>query len=134
MEKEKNKLWKVDKALFKKMKGNYVSEKEANFFKNIQYKQEYEVTALGDLLISEYENPDEIYLLRLYFDEYVIGYKIDSDGEFEAHVMNLSEALSLNLKDQGFMNRNLTLWEWLRETDYAYVNYDRNYDLHCNGH
>ena len=53
-------LWAEAKALFEQMKGNYVSNNEANFFKNIQYKQEHEITGLNDLLISEYENPYEI--------------------------------------------------------------------------
>lgn len=124
-----HKLWEKDIELFEKMKGNYVSDNEANFFKNIEYKQKYEITSLNDLLISEYENPDEIYLVRLYYEEYILGYKIDSDGEFEEHVMCLSDVLSLNLKDLGFIDRDLTLLEWLRETDYAYVNYNRNYDI-----
>ena len=124
-----HKLWKQDIELFEKMKGNYVSENEANFFKNIEYKQQYEITSLNDLLISEYENPDEIYLVRLIYDEYILGYKIDSDGKYEEHVMCLSEVLSLNLKTLGFIDRDLTLLEWLRETDYAYVNYNRNYDI-----
>lgn len=124
-----HKLWEKDIELFEKMKGNYVSDNEANFFKNIEYKQKYEITSLNDLLISEYENPDEIYLVRLYYEEYILGYKIDSDGEFEEHVMCLSDVLSLNLKVLGFIDRDLTLLEWLRETDYAYVNYNRNYDI-----
>ena len=43
--------------------------------------------------------------------------------------MNLSEVLSLNLKNLGYIDRNLTLLDWLRENNYAYVNYNRNYDL-----
>ena len=129
MENNIHELWAEDKALFERMRGNYVSNNEANFFKNIQYKQEHEITGLNDLLISEYENPDEIYLVRMYYDEYLLGYKIDSNGEFEEHVMNLSEVLALNLKELGYINRNLTLLEWLRENDYAYVNYNRNNDL-----
>lgn len=43
--------------------------------------------------------------------------------------MSLSEALSLNLKDLGFLDRNVTLLEWLREYDYNCVNYSRNFDL-----
>lgn len=129
MENNIHKLWPEDKALFEQMVGNYVSDNEHNFFKNIQYKQEYELSSLNDLLISEYENPDEIYLVRVYYDEYILGHKIDSGGEFEVHVMNLSEVLSLNLKNLGYIDRNLTLLDWLRENNYAYVNYNRNYDL-----
>lgn len=76
----KHKLWKEDIELFKKMEGNYKSANEENFFKNIRYQQEYEVSTLNDLLVSEYENPDELYLVRMYYEEYVIGHKIDSDG------------------------------------------------------
>lgn len=125
----KHKLWKEDIELFKKMEGNYKSANEENFFKNIRYKQEYEVSTLNDLLVSEYENPDELYLVRMYYEEYVIGHKIDSDGKFEVHVMNLSEALAVNLKEQEIIDKDITLLEWLRASDYIYVNYDRNNDF-----
>lgn len=133
MSSEKNKLWDVDKKLFASMKGNYVSVNEENFFKKIQYKQEYECTLLNDLLVSEYENDDEIYVVREIFEEYVVGHGIGTDGAQEEHVMNLSEALALNLKELGFIDRNLTLWDWLRECDYNVVNYERNYDIIENG-
>ena len=115
------------------MKGKYQSVNEENFFKNMQYKQEYEVTALNDLIVSEYENDDEIYIVRMYNEEYVVGHGIDSDGAQEEHVMCLSDALSLNLKDLGFIDRDLTLFQWLRERDYDVVNYERNFDLTENG-
>ncbi len=129
MENKRHELCPADKELFENMAGKYVSQNEANFFKNIQYKEEYELTGLNDLLVSEYDNPDEIYLVRMYYEEYLVGYKIGCDGKFEEHVMNLSEALALNLKELGFMDRNLSLLEWLRETDYVYVDYNRNFDF-----
>ena len=61
------------------MKGKYQSVNEENFFKNMQYKQEYEVSALNDLIVSEYENDDEIYIVRMYNEEYVVGHGIDYD-------------------------------------------------------
>ena len=61
---EKHKLWDADAKLFASMKGNYQSNNEENFFKTMQYKQECETTALNELLVSEYENPDEIKSLR----------------------------------------------------------------------
>lgn len=133
MRTEKNILWADDKKLFESMKGHYSSVNEENFFKNIQYKQEYECSALNDLLVSESENSDEIYVVREIYDEYVVGHGIGTNGAQEEHVMNLSEALSLNLKELGFIDRDLTLLEWLRECDYAVVNYERNYDLIENG-
>ena len=133
MSTKKHKLWDADARLFASMKGKYQSVNEENFFKNMQYKQEYEVTALNDLIVSEYENDDEIYIVRMYNEEYVVGHGIDSDGAQEEHVMCLSDALSLNLKDLGFIDRDLTLFQWLRERDYDVVNYERNFDLTENG-
>ena len=117
MNTKKHKLWDADARLFASMKGKYQSVNEENFFKNMQYKQEYEVTALNDLIVSEYENDDEIYIVRMYYEEYVVGHGIDSDGAQEEHVMCLSDALSLNLKDLGFIDRDITLLQWLRERD-----------------
>lgn len=129
----KHALWDSDKHLFESMSGHYVSDNEASFFMNIQFKQEYEPTALNDLLVSEYENDDEIYIVREDYDEYIVGHGIDSDGTQEVHVMCLSEALALNLKELGFIERDLTLLQWLREYDYSIVNYQRNFDLTRNG-
>lgn len=120
---------KEDDILFRSMKGHYVSSNEENFFKHLQYKEEYEITGLNDLLVSEYENEDEIYLVRMYYEEYLVGQGIGSDGAREEHVMTLSEALAINLKNAGLLNQNLTLLEWLRERDYMCVNYNRNHDL-----
>ena len=133
MNTKKHELWDEDKKLFESMKGHYQSVNEENFFKNMQFKQEYECTSLNDLIVSEYENEDEIYIVREYNEEYVVGHGIETDGAQEEHVMNLSEALALNLKDLGFLNRDVTLLQWLRECDYQVVNYERNYDIIENG-
>jgi len=130
---EKHRLRDADLELFSSMEGKYLSANEKNFFQNMRYKQEFEVTALNDLLVSEYDNADEIYVVREYYEEYVVGFGIDSNGANEEHVMCLSEALNLNLKDLGFIQRDLTLLQWLRECDYKVVNYERNYDLNKNG-
>ena len=133
MNTKKHELWDEDKKLFESMKGHYQSVNEENFFKNMQFKQEYECTSLNDLIVSEYENEDEIYIVREYNEEYIVGHGIETDGVQEEHVMNLSEALALNLKDLGFLNRDVTLLQWLRECDYQVVNYERNYDIIENG-
>jgi hypothetical protein len=130
---EKHKLWDADAKLFASMKGNYQSKNEENFFMNMQYKEEYQATALNDLLVSEYENQDEIYIVRMYNEEYIVGQGIGTDGVNEEHVMCLFEALNLNLKELGFLDRDVTLLDWLRECDYSVVNYERNYDLMTDG-
>ncbi len=119
--------WDEDLALFARMNGNYQSANEENFFRNIEYKQQNEPTVCNELLVSEYENDDIIYLVREEYEEYVIGHGTDEQQE-EEHVMNLSEALAINLKTIG-LDRDITLWQWLRETDYKYVKYNRNWDL-----
>lgn len=119
--------WDEDLALFARMNGNYQSANEENFFRNIEYKQQNEPIVCNELLVSEYENDDIIYLVREEYEEYVIGHGTDEQQE-EEHVMNLSEALAINLKTIG-LDRDITLWQWLRETDYKYVKYNRNWDL-----
>lgn len=128
METKKHNVPQEDINLFDGMKGKYSSQNEENFFKNMQFKEEYEITGLNDLLVSEYENNDEIYIVRQYYEEYVIGKGIDSNGAQEVHTMTLAEALSLNLKDLEFIDRDISLLDWLRECDYHQVRYDRNYD------
>lgn len=71
-----NIIWDEDAALFASMAGNYQSANEENFFKDMQHKEEYEPTALNDLIVSEYENKDEIYMVRMYNEEYVIGHGV----------------------------------------------------------
>lgn len=129
MTSKKHIIPKEDDILFRSMEGHYVSSNEENFFKHLQYKEEYEITGLNDLLVSEYENEDEIYLVRMYYEEYLVGQGIGSDGAREEHVMTLSEALALNLQDSGLLNQNITLLEWLRKRDYMCVNYNRNHDI-----
>ena len=125
---KKNRLANEDVLLFDKKENNYISVYEENFFKNMTYKQGYEVTALNDLIVSEYENEDEIYVVRECYEEYVVVRGIGTDGTFEKHVMTLSEALAINLKDIGLIDGDITLFAWLRQCDYKYVNYNRNYD------
>lgn len=120
-------LWPEDIELFARMKGNYQSENEENFFRNLEYKQKYEVTACNDLLVWEKENDDLIYLVREEYGEYLVGHGYNEEDWEEEHVMKLSEALDVKLKPLGF-NRDITLWQWLKETDYKYVKYNRNYD------
>ena len=88
----------------------------------MQHKEEYEITGLNDLLISEYENPDEIYLVRECYEECLVGHGIGTDGAEEEHVMTLSEALSLNLKEPCFLDLDLSLPGWLLESECRYVN------------
>jgi hypothetical protein len=127
VKKPKNHLWKEDEQLFTSMKGHYVSIEEAEFFKKMQFKEEYEPSLSNDVIMSEFDNPNELYIVRELYDEYVIGVGTHEDNE--VHLMNLYTALSLNLKDSGLINENITLLEWLRRRNYQGVRYNHNYYL-----
>lgn len=80
----------------------------------------------NDLIMSENDNAEGIYIVREVFDEYVIG--CAKYIENEAHVMNLSEALNISLSEIGIRGKNMTIFEWLRSVNYKGISYNRNYD------
>ena len=126
MEKRNNELWPADKELFMAMKTKSLTLEEFNFFQNMQFKEEYEPTLSNDLIMSEKDNADGIYIVREVYDEYVVG--CASHPEKEIHVMNLSDALNLNLSEFGVKDKNETILEWLRSINYQGVSYNQNYD------
>lgn len=128
---KKHRLCADDERLFAAMQEGAVSDREREFFANVRFKQEYEPTLANDVLMSENDNEDSIYIVRCEYEEYLVG-RGTGDG-VEEHVMTLSEALALNLKAAGCLNENITLQQWLRARDYAGVRYDHDYDLTHNG-
>ena len=118
-------MWDEDIALFRRMEGNYQSDREREFFEKLKYKEENVLTVSNDLLMSEYDNEDKIYIVREEYSEFVVGRE---DVVDEQHYMNLSEALAANLRETGLLDRDITLFQWLRERDYKGVMYDHNYD------
>lgn len=122
---KKHKLVSEDKVLFESMVGHYQSNNEREFFEKLRYKQENVFTVSHDLILHEDNNEDGIYIVRCEYEEYIVG---QEDVIEEQHVMFLAEALRLNLKDVGLLDRDITLFDWLRERDYKGVEYDHNYD------
>ncbi len=120
-----NELIKEDKALFEYMETHYQSANEREFFEKLRYKEENVLTVANDLILSEKNNEDRLYIVRCIFEEYIVG----KEGCIEElHVMCLYDALKLNLKEGGFLDKDITLFQWLRARDYAGVEYDHNYD------
>lgn len=113
-----------DKSLFEKMRSNYQSEKERIFFEKMEYKEIYELAPANDLILSEHDNIDEIYLCREYDHEYAFGNKLGS-----GHTDSLSDALETNLKTLGALTYDCTLLDWLRMNNYEGMRYDNNFDL-----
>ena len=127
METRTNKLWPVDSELFTAMKTDSITPEEFNFFQNMQFKQEHEPTLSNDLILSENDNPERIYIVREVYDEYVVG--CANHPENEVHVMNLSEALNINLSWIGVKTpKGATIGEWLRSINYKGISYNHNYD------
>lgn len=120
---ETNNLWPEDKDLFSHMREHYISANEKKFFETQEFKQKYLMTVSNDLVMSESNNEDHLYIVRCWFDEYVVG----SDTN-EEHFMNLSDALNANLKDFGILGKDMTLLQWLRNRDYENVEYEHNFD------
>lgn len=129
MSTQKNELWPEDCKLFATMKGQYISENEKTFFEKMKYKMEYEITLMNDLIMFELDNEDHIYIVRVIYDEIIIGHGTEGSYAREHHVMNLSEALNSNLKELGYIDRDITLFQWLRERDYKGIMYNHNADL-----
>jgi hypothetical protein len=109
------------------MRDNYISSEEANFFKTMQFKEEYEPALANDVIMSEHANSDNIYIVRELYDEYLVGTGVDESKEI--HTMNLCEALNLNLRDAGVLCKDITLLDWLRSINYQGITFDNNYDL-----
>ena len=127
MNTEVNKLWPEDYKLFADMEGHYISENEKTFFVKMKYKMEYEFAPSNDLILFEEDNDDHIYIVRCYYDEIIVGHGLKGNFDEEYHVMNLSEALNANLKKLNYLNRDITLLDWLRERDYKGIRYNHNY-------
>ena len=122
-----NDLWPEDLELFATMEGKYTSQNEKEFFERMRQKMENEIAPSNDLIMFEEDNEDNIYIVRCVYDEFIIGHGLKGHYDEEFHFMNLSEALNANLKELGFTERDITLFDWLRERDYKGVRYNHNY-------
>lgn len=127
MKTKENRLLQKDEELFSTMEKQYVSENEKEFFEKMRNKMERELAPSNDLIMFEEDNEDHIYIVRCVYEEIIIGHGFKGVYDDELHVMTLSEALHTNLKQVGFIDRNITLLEWLRDRNYKGIRYDHNY-------
>lgn len=127
MRKLENQLWKEDEELLTSMEAHYKSNNEKIFFEKMRYKMECELAPSNDLIMFEEDNDDNIYIVRCVYEEFIVGHGTKDQYDEEYHAMTLCEALNQNLKQLGFLERDITLWEWLRERDYDGIMYNHNY-------
>ena len=122
-----NDLWPEDEALFLKMDNNYISANERLFFETIREKMLTELAPCSELLLAEASNTDEVYFLRSQYDEFIVGQGKGENRKNEVHTMNLSEALNIDMKANGFLPDAISFFEWLRKVDYRGLQYNHNY-------
>lgn len=116
-----------DIALFKEMSSAYVSKNEKFFFEEMK-KREFANIINTDLLILEDENPYGIAFIRYYGSEYKLCRYVTKDDEYSTRIdycVCLVDILQCNVNMYVEGASPMTFLEWLRETDYQYVRYDR---------
>lgn len=121
-------MWPHDIALFNSMVTEFSSENEKEFFAKMKQKQEYEYTCAGDLVLSEESNDLHIYIVRIDYDEYLLGKVEDGKKSNETHFQSLYNLLNADLKSLSLHDDEITLQTWLREIDYQGIEYEHNYD------
>ena len=109
---------------YKKMEGKYVSENERKFFETMLRKIQTEYASLTETIIDYGENPDELYLYREIYDDFIVGRYSTKIEDNPVLVNGLFRLLSLDLSEFKLFSEPITLWEWLRSTDYRHVHYD----------
>ena len=129
MENKKTKLIAEDANFFKDMEGKYVSNEEKEFFERMKFKIEREPAPANDLIMSNLNNEDGIYIVRCYDYEFRIGCHVGEEYKEEIYAMDFHDALYVNLRECGFIDENLSLLEWLRKRNYNGIEYNHNFDL-----
>lgn len=110
-------------------KDKSISQAEKFFFSQMEKKELGEFAPSADLLLSEHDNKDRLYLIRYNFDEYKIGKGLVNERNVEGiHADSLSELLDVDLFP--FLGRHMSFLTWLRDNDFRGLNYNGNYALH----
>lgn len=118
-----------DEKYIDEMKNLYVSDAEREFFEVMNHKIHHEPAWSNDLLLSHDDNEDNLYIVRLYDSEFILGRLKEGNFSEELHTMTFSELMHTNLKEKGFLDCDITLADWLRKRNYAGIKYDHNFDL-----
>lgn len=121
-------LSKADDNLFAVMRASSSTAGERQFFKRLEWKEQHEPAFSNELLVYEKENTDGIFLIRKYYDTYLIGMKHVGSPTREYETTTLASALEADLSTAVGYGRKMSLHDWLRGNDYECVRYDRNYD------
>ncbi len=120
-----------DRWLFEHMRTEYTSVNEKYFFEEMKRRTLAEEVNC-DVLVLEQDNLEQMAFVRYNACEYEVArlYPSETPGDRPYmhtldYVDNLSGILQCNINCLELDLPPKTLWEWLRETDYRYVRYDR---------
>ena len=129
-----NELWPQDEELFSIVEKSEMSESERHFFDKMYAKMLDENAPWPETLIWEHDNPDNLYLLRHGYDEFILGKGTTREEwqDNEIHTMNLSDVLFTNLQQVKMLDRDITFLQWLRENNFSCVRYDHENDGNAN--
>ena len=102
---------------------------EKKFWEEMKKKVLGEFAPSGDLLLSEHDNEDEIYLVRYYFHEFRIGRGTVNERTREAiYTDSFAEALEADMFP--LIDRHISLFDWLKQRDFKNIDYEGNYAMH----
>lgn len=118
-----------DKAVIDECLASPSSAEEKEFFEKIAHKILYEEAYSNDLLLSEHDNEDGIYIVRCYDYEFIIGRHVGEKFYEEVSTMNFADCLNTNLKEAELLDEDITLLEWLRKRNYSGIMYNHNFGL-----
>lgn len=108
---------------------NAVSENERIFYEKLRYKVLHEPAFGNEVLMHEFDNDEGLYILRVRFDEILIGKNEYSPGEKMTPMEFEGVNFAMDQDISEYVGRKITLKQWLRERDYKGIRYDRNNDL-----
>lgn len=123
-----NELDPDDIRLFDEMSRNYTSENERIFFERMKEKELYSQATSNDVLLTEKDNDDYVFIVRNNFDSYIVGSRRPGREIRAFGTETLSFILTFDMTMDDVLDRHITFGEWLRERDYVGINYDYNCD------
>lgn len=122
-------LCESDRILFEEMQKKQFPEWERIFFEKMREKEEGEFAPSADIVINEYSNADEIYLIRYYYNEYKIGRGLPRHRCAKA-IYNDSLDATLNTDIFPLLGRHISFLSWLEENQFRCVDYNGNSVFH----
>ena len=123
-----NELDPDDIRLFDEMSRNYTSENERIFFERMKEKELYSQATSNEVLLTEKDNDDYVFIVRNNFDSYIVGSRRPGRETRAFGTETLSFILTFDMTMDDVLDRHITFGEWLRERDYVGINYDYNCD------